>query len=152
MNFVIKCKYFGKEYKRNKNKHSALGKNVQTVKKIRSFPIPIQVQKKNKKYRRCRFFKGKFRNICEKSPRKTNDKIKLNRIFFRLQLVTGSYVTFISKNFCEKLIKPKLKKDQSLVQTILWSCNAFLKKIVEQVSKKIPITLLNAIKIIDYKE
>ena len=47
-NFVMKCKYCGKEYQRNKNKFSALRKNVFKQQKERSFSSGIQLLKKNR--------------------------------------------------------------------------------------------------------
>ena len=45
------------------------------------------------------------------TPNKTREKIKLNGIFFHMQVVTGSDITLILGNFWKKIGEPKLRKN-----------------------------------------
>ena len=103
---MIKWKYCGKKLLRNKDKCPALGKicwNCIYKRRIEIVDGTDSPKENAKMY-------------AINTPTKTREKVKMNGLFFHMQVDRRSYVTLIPRNFWEKMCQPKLRKSNLLLK------------------------------------
>ena len=83
-----------------------------------SFSGGMQLQKENRKRGKHRHSKKNAEIYAVNTPFKTREKLKLNCIFFHIQVNTGNDVKLIPRNFWKKMSKVKFRKSKP-------QCNQF---------------------------